>query len=195
MNPTLVQTEQIRVAGKLININALTKDQLDDYTASKIEKITRRTLQHLQKVDMKDASLRDLTVCVDTLVKTSRLIRNQSTSNVAVSGRVDAINRVVMLSGRLEQALEGKDRSTSVMIPARAESIDTSNNGNSCQLPIPAGDSQVIEGETVEGELLPATRKPSRYKPTGRKRGRPAKAQATPPPAPGGCPTSGGGEE
>jgi len=178
MSATATRSECIRYKGKLSYINTLTKDELDDYSAAGLERVTRKAIKHLRKFDFKDTSLRDLTVCVDTLVKTSRLIRNQSTSNVAISGRVDAIVRVQTLSGRLEQALQGREASSTHASPA-PDNANYSNPALKCE----TIEAQVLESgdAQADAQVLPAT--PVRrkgYSVHGKRMGRPPKVPPGP---------------
>jgi len=167
-------SEQVRIAGKLVNINALTREQLDDYTAARFERIQRKMLNTLKIADFSKVPVNQLAVALGIVTDKARLIRGQSTSNTAVSGRVDAIHRVQVLSGRLEQALHGRDGSSKMLIAA---SDPMPNNGN---YSITASNAEAIDAQVLDSEPLPATRKPSRYVPTGRPKGRPRKVTPQP---------------
>lgn len=169
-------SEQVRISGKLVNINALTRDQLDDYTAMRFERIQRKMLNTLKIADFSKVPVNQLAVALGIVTDKARLIRGQSTSNTAVSGRVDAIHRVQVLSGRLEQALHGRDGSSKMLIQA---SEPDPNKGN---YSIPASNVESIDAQVVECEELATPARHPGYSVHGKRMGRPRKSQQETPP-------------
>lgn len=174
-------TEQIKIGGKTFTINQLTRAELDDYLANGIDAVTRKIVKRLKTFDLDAATLPQLSIALGVLIDKSRLIRGASTQNIAISGRVEAIHRIQVLGGRLEQALHGRDSQSTLSV--------VGDNGNCRSIPAlisgnqPAG-TQVLDCEAVVLDC--ATAAPG---PVKRGRGRPPKVRLPPTPPPG--PTSG----